>query len=78
MHVDVPMFTARGTEYAFLGNYFMYGDIDVQTLFSRCCALITSAETSLKKVSKALQYMIYHRRMNTVTGLMDSVENTIF
>ena len=42
------------------------------------CGLIRSAETSLKKVRKAFQYMIYHLRMNSVTGLIDNKENTIF
>ena len=83
MHVVRAYVYDEGTEYAFLADYFMYGDIDVQTLKSganrvRSCALITSAETSLKEVSKALQYMIYHLRMNSVTTLMDTEENTMF
>ena len=44
----------------------------------RSCELITSAETSFKKVRKASQYMIYHLRMNSVTGLIDSNEKTLF
>ena len=42
------------------------------------CGLITGAETSFKKVRKASQYMIYHLRMNSVTGLIDSKEKTVF
>ena len=44
----------------------------------RSRGLITSAETSVKKVRKASQYMIYHLRMNSVTGPIDSNEKTVF
>ena len=51
----------------------MYGDIDTGGT-----ELDTSAETSFKKVRKASQYMRYHLRMNSVTGLIDSKEKTVF
>ena len=68
-------------KYSSLGNYFMYADIDTSEIPAnrvRSCGLITSAETSLKKVRKASQFMIYHLRMNSVTGLIDSNEKTVF
>ena len=81
--LDVPVFTVGRLSSP---PYFMYGDID--TIENRSeqvvrgsygpCGLIRSAETSLKKVRNAFQYMIYHLRMNSETGLIDNKENTIF
>ena len=34
MHVVRAYVYSRGTEYSFLSNYFMYGNIYVQTLFT--------------------------------------------
>ena len=81
IHVRRAYVYGWGTRYPFLGNYFMYGDIDTSEIAANrvsSCGLITSAETSFKKVRKASQYMIYHLRMNSVTGLIDSNEKTVF
>ena len=57
----------------------MYGDIDRSEVESKMLWIDhISAETSFKKVRKASQYMIYHLRMNSVTGLIDSKEKTVF
>ena len=65
----------------------MYVDIDASEITANkvrssgschSCGLITSAETLFKKVRKAFQYMIYHLRMNSVTGLIDTKENTMY
>jgi len=81
MHVRRACVYGWGTKYSFLGKYFMYGDIDTSEIAAnrvRSCGLITSAETSFKKVRKASQYMKNHLRMNSVTGLIDTKESTIF
>ena len=81
MHVRRACVYSWGTKYSSLGNYFMYADIDTSEIPAnrvRSCGLITSAETSLKKVRKASQFMIYHLRMNSVTGLIDSKEKIVF
>ena len=81
MHVRRACVYGWGTKYSSPGNYFMYRDIDTSEISAnrvRSCGLITSAETSFKKVRKASQYMIYQLIMNSVTGLIDSNEKTVF
>ena len=81
MHVRRACVYGWGTKYSSPGNYFMYRDIDTSEISAnrvRSCGLITSAETSFKKVRKASQYMIYQLIMNSVTGLIDSNEQTVF
>ena len=81
IHVRRACVYGWGTKYSSPGDYFMYRDIDTSEISAnrvRSCGLITSAETSFKKVRKASQYMIYHLIMNSVTGLIDSNEKTVF
>ena len=81
IHVRRACVYGWGTKYSSPGNYFMYRDIDTSEISAnrvRSCGLITSAETSFKKVRKASQYMIYQLIMNSVTGLIDSNEQTVF
>ena len=81
IHVRRACVYGWGTKYSSPGNYFMYRDIDTSEISAnrvRSCGLITSAETSFKKVRKASQYMIYQLIMNSVTGLIDSNEKTVF
>ena len=81
MHVRRACVYGWGTKCSSPGNYFMYRDIDTSEISAnrvRSCGLITSAETSFKKVRKASQYMIYQLIMNSVTGLIDSNEKTVF
>ena len=58
MHVIRAYVYGQGTEYSFLGNYFVYGEIDSNANKVTSCELTTSAETTIKKVRKAFQYMI--------------------
>ena len=81
IHVRRACVYGWGTKYSSPGNYFMSRDIDTSEISAnrvRSCGLITSAETSFKKVRKASQYMIYQLIMNSVTGLIDSNEQTVF
>ena len=44
IHVRRAYVYGWGTRYSFLGNYFMYGDIDTSEIAAnrvRCCGLIT-------------------------------------
>ena len=81
MHVRRACVYRWGTKYSSLGKYLMYGDIYTSEIAANrvgSCGLISSAETSFKKVRKASQYMIYHLRMNSVTELIDRKEKAAF
>ena len=86
MHVRRACVYGWGTKYSSLSNYLelphvVYRDIDTSEIAAnrvRSCGLITSAETSFKKVRRASPYIIYHLRMNSVTGLIDSKEKIVF